>query len=144
RAPKHPHEAAQTAYACVLRDDAVADKQELVRLAKFGVKRGPGEQRVYGAALYRAGDSKGAIEQFEVAANHPPPRAWDWLFRAMAHPRRGQGEQARDCLAKAVKWIEEAEANKAHADSKPDWIAWYERVEVQHLRAEAELLMSAK
>jgi serine/threonine protein kinase/Tfp pilus assembly protein PilF len=144
RETKSPFAAAELAYAAVVRADAVSDKKELVRLAKLGVKLAPGEQRVYAAALYRAGDYQGALEQFDVAAKNYPPRAWDWLFRAMAHHQLGQAEQARDCIAKAVKWIEEAETNKTHAASKPDWIAWYEGVEVRHLRAEAESLMSAK
>src|SRR5262249_2100654 len=150
RETKSPQEAASFAYCSIVRDDAVADKQELVRLAKLGSNVRPGSERIHAAALYRAGDHQGALEQFDVAAKHRPPRArdwvraWDWLFRAMAHHKLGQADQARDCLAKAVKWIEEAEANKTHAASKPDWVGWNERIEVQHLRAEAEKLMSVK
>src|SRR5215471_5380271 len=39
------------------------------------------------------------------------------------------------CLTKGKKWIEEADKKALYADTGSTWIAWYERVEVQHLRA---------
>src|SRR5262249_21551226 len=63
---KSPAEALWITYAIVTRDDALSDKSELVRLAKFGSTNAPGAQRAHAAALYRARDYKGALEEFEV------------------------------------------------------------------------------
>jgi RNA polymerase sigma-70 factor (ECF subfamily) len=56
----------------------------------------------------------------------------------------GHIADARECLAKGMKWIEEADKRATYADTGSTWIAWYERIEVQHLRAKAESLISVK
>jgi tetratricopeptide (TPR) repeat protein len=132
------------AYVAVVLPDSGIDKEEQVRLARIGVGVFKGNERLLGAALVRAGQYEAAIEQFDKATENFPRKGWDLLFLAMAHHHLGHHSDAKECLAKAVKWIEEADRKKTYADTGSTWIAWYERVEVQHLRTEVEALVSGK
>jgi len=95
--------------------------------------------RAHAAALYRAGQDREAIQHWEEAAKFYPPRAWDWLFLAMAHDRLGEAAKAQDYLARARDWI--AEAGEA-ATKGSRWMHWLEQTEVQALRREAETLLN--
>src|SRR5262249_28969849 len=127
----------------VLRDSGI-EKEDLVRLARQGVALFPGNERLLGAALVRADQYQAAIEQFDKANEKYPRKGWDWFFLALAHHHLGHTAEARECLAKGKKWIEEADKKATYGDTRSTWLAWYERVEVQHLRAEAVSLISVK
>ena len=132
------------AYVAVVRPDCGIEKDDLVRLARQGAALFPGNERLLGAALVRAGQYEAAIEQFDKSNEKYSRKGWDWFFLAMAHHNLGHVVEARQCLTKGKKWIEEADKKALYADTASTWIAWYERVEVQHLRAEAEKLTSEK
>jgi hypothetical protein len=89
----------------------------------------------------RAGQHAAAIEQYDAASAKHPRKAWDWLFLAMAHHHLGHAAEARDCLEKAVKWIDAVDKLPPGGDPATTWVAWYERVEVAHLRREVEQLL---
>ena len=131
-------------YVAVVLPESGIEKNDLVRLARQGVTFFAGNERLLGAALVRAGQYEAAIEQFDKANEKYPRKGWDLFFLALAHHHLGHVAEARECLAKGQKWIEEADKKAIYADTGSTWIAWYERVEVQHLRAEAESLMSVK
>jgi WD40 repeat protein/tetratricopeptide (TPR) repeat protein len=112
----------------------VADMGRLVRLAEINANRGPG----YGAALYRAGKVKEAIEDLEqkAALGSGQGRAWPRLFLAMAHARLGHVAAARQYLEKAKEWIAEADRNAKL------YLFWVQRLEFEVLRKEAERLVN--
>jgi tetratricopeptide (TPR) repeat protein len=128
-------------YVGVVLPVADADRESIVRLARIGTSLFNGNERVLGAALVRAGQYQAALAQFDESAKNFTPRAWDWLFRAMAHHHLQQHEQARECLAKAVKWIDELEKKSGKGDTDLAWFAWYERVEVEYMLREAKKLI---
>jgi hypothetical protein len=72
-------------------------------------------------------------------------KAWDMLFRAMAHQRLDEGAAAESWLAAACHWIEEAELVEFTplSSGAAPWVTWYERVEVQSLLEEAGNLITA-
>jgi len=112
----------------------------LVSMGRTAAPLFPGNERALGAALYRAGAHQEALDQFERATGQYPPRAWDWLFQAMAHHHLGHQEDARQCLDKALAWIKQADAKAAGGD-RSAWIRWYEAVETGYLVAEARALI---
>jgi serine/threonine protein kinase/Flp pilus assembly protein TadD len=131
-------------YVAVVLPDSGILKDDLVRLARQAVALFAGNERLLGAALVRAGQYEAAIEQFDKSNQKYPRKGWDWFFLAMAHHNLGHAAEAQECMTKGKKWIEEADKKALYADTGSTWIAWSERVEVQHLRAEAESLMAAK
>jgi WD40 repeat protein/serine/threonine protein kinase/regulator of sirC expression with transglutaminase-like and TPR domain len=132
--------AVRVVYACVAAPGAAGDGVELIRLAEIAAHESRANLRAQAAALYRTDKSQAAIACFRSAAAAEPFRAWDWLFLALAHHDLGHAGDARQCLDKAVQWIEQAD----RPDAPTTWADWYERVEVQHLRLEAESLLKAK
>src|SRR5262249_22644272 len=135
------------AYACVPAADALPDVSVLVPLAEKGVSNFRGNARILGAALYRANKSMAALEQFEQSAKDGfIPRAWDWLFLAMIHKRLGNAQEAKQCMEKAARWIEEANrpAQPSKTEKRATWSHWTEREEVEALRREAETLFAAE
>jgi WD40 repeat protein/serine/threonine protein kinase len=124
-------------YACVPAPKA-ADPAVLVALAERA-KLSAGSERILGALRYRAGRWTEAVRCFQVArVKGNQERAWDWLFLAMAHHRAGNPKKARSYLARAAAWIEEAEQRERPGDEARQWYGWFERVEVQALRREAQ------
>jgi tetratricopeptide (TPR) repeat protein len=121
---KLPVVAGRVLAVCVPVSDALADMKELVPLAqtaqvlKFNVP-------LLGAALYRAGQYQAALKPLSEGQ----PRAWNQLFLAMAYHRLGQADKAREYLELATK-------HKTAASP------WPERIEVDLLRREAELLIT--
>ena len=93
--------------------------------------------------MYRAGRYELAIKRFVESAVAFTPRAWDWLFRAMAHARLDQLDEARHCFEEAGRWIEEADRLEVFS-SRSSWADWFEKVEVRYLRGEAEELLKVK
>jgi tetratricopeptide (TPR) repeat protein len=130
-------------YACVLREDALADRSRLLPLARVAADVWHFGTWTRGAALYRAARYEEAVQCFEAAAPVYRPRAWDWCFLAMAHHRLGHAAEARRCLAEAARWIDEA--NRPEEDdlsgTRPTWGNWEERVIYPLLLREAEELV---
>jgi tetratricopeptide (TPR) repeat protein len=135
--------AREVVFVCVLRDAALPDMDRLVRLARVAAPDRYGNTYVLGAALYRAGRYREAVQCFEAAAKVDRPRAWDWSFLAMAHHRLGHAGAARRCLAESAAWIEQA--NRRHEDdlsrTRPAWGGWYKQVVFPLLHREAEALV---
>jgi WD40 repeat protein/serine/threonine protein kinase len=106
---------------------------EIVRMAETYMREHPGWKRVLGGALLRDGHYAAAVEAFTEAAKDFDPRAWDLLLLAMAQHKNGQPGDARKTYQAAVDWITEA-------NEKGLMREWWEQVEVEVLRAEAERL----
>jgi len=139
----HPQYAGNLAFFCVLRSDAVPDPSRLLALARKAAPLYSSGLNVVGAAAYRAGQYEECLELFRVAEQTYRPRAWDWSFRAMAHFRLGHTDQARQCLAEAARWIDEA-----NHQTKDDingtgsvWGRWYEQCLYPLLFQEAQDLV---
>lgn len=79
-----------------------------------------------------------AIQEWEMAGQLFPRRAWDWLFMAMTHRRLEEPAKAKECLDKALHWIASAKEGK---DRNIRWMHWLEQNEVGALRREAEALV---
>jgi WD40 repeat protein/tetratricopeptide (TPR) repeat protein len=138
---------------CVALPDAVTDTAQLMALAEparlsarsgarsgypLNYSNGPALTTM-GAALYRAGRLKAAVQRL-TAANHwhgGGGEATSWLFLAMGHARLGHGAEARPWLEKAAAWIEEALTRKPEENPLP----WDQRLILQRLRREAEALI---
>jgi tetratricopeptide (TPR) repeat protein len=137
------HAAYQVVWTGVLRADAVADADRLLKLARIAVPSHHEGSEVLLAALYRAGRYDEAIDCFDAAARRFRPTTWEWAFSAMAHHRLGHASQARRCLAEANRWIDAA--NRQTEDdlsgALPAWGSW--RAPIVHglLLREAEELI---
>jgi tetratricopeptide (TPR) repeat protein len=126
---KIPETADRVLYASLPSPDSGLEPGDLVRLAPVSFSVRPGNERVLGAALYRAGDYAGAIEQFDESAAEFNPRPWDWFFVGMCHQHLGHPDKAREYLQKANQGMSTLTC------------PWTERVEMQQLRKEAERLI---
>jgi WD40 repeat protein/serine/threonine protein kinase/Flp pilus assembly protein TadD len=103
-----PGSAPGAAWACVLNPGAVDDYGPVVRLASVTVQevpgvttRRPGPLIVLGAALYRAGQYREALERLNEAVtlrNGNVPQAW--AFLALVHHRLGNATEAKNWFAK--------------------------------------------
>ena len=121
----------QTAYVCVIDPQAGGDPAALVKVAARPASVNPVTRRVHAAALYRAGDTAGALKEFDAAEANFPRRAWDWLFLAMVHHRLGNAALCRQCYEKALE----------HQRTPKPFFDWRERYEVKTLQAEVEQIL---
>jgi hypothetical protein len=139
-----PGIASRVAYTCVAGPDAVEDRVQLIQICKKAIPAFKGNERIVGAAFVRDGRFAEGVEQFDASHRTFPPRAWDWIFRAMACHGLGQSAEARDCLKKADQWIAQADGKTAFSGegAQPKWVHWSERIEVQTLRREVESRVS--
>jgi tetratricopeptide (TPR) repeat protein len=125
--------------SCVLTADALPDPSALVPLAEKGVKQPPTARQLaaLGAVLYRAGKFEEAARRLADATG--PGRAGgeavDWLFLAMAHHRLGHGDEAKQWLARAARWLDQA----PRAGTPPPWTLL---LEARVLKREAEALLT--
>jgi WD40 repeat protein len=108
---KEPIQMDQMAWTCVLGPRAVAGLDRVVELAEKAVKDYPGDYaflETLGAALYRDGKFREAVQQLEkaVKAHDNGGTLAEWHFLAMARHRLGQADEARKWLAKASDWLE--------------------------------------
>jgi tetratricopeptide (TPR) repeat protein len=142
-ATREPHVASTVLYACLPGPSAVAADDRLARLADIAAPHFRGNVRLAGAVAYRRGRYEEAVRHFDEAGKGFALRPWDWLFLAMAQQRLGHAGEARRLLARAAAWIDEADKSGARgkAGSETTWGGWFERVEVQSLRREAEALL---
>jgi hypothetical protein len=74
---------------------------------------------------------------WDAALRHDSRAVHAWLFLALAHQRRGQGDEARKCLARAVQLIE-------HTAKTSPKLEWHRRLATQVLRREAEQQIQGK
>jgi tetratricopeptide (TPR) repeat protein len=110
-----------------------------------------------GALLYRAGRFDDALRRLNEAAHQSyeyfderaeSGKAYNALFLAMCHDRLGHREEARRFLDRAVTWIDEATQRKPQIGEDTSIEAgaalpWWQRLELQILRAEAEGLIGS-
>jgi WD40 repeat protein/serine/threonine protein kinase len=106
---------------------------------------GDGHERIRGAVSYRTGRFAEAIRCFEKWERQGQTlRAWDYLFLAMAHHAEGHIEKAHSAFTEALVWIDKADRHEKPGNEKRMWFFWRERVEVEALRREAEILLNGK
>lgn len=140
-----PKVASPLAYTCVALPGAVQKPEVLVRWGEVAAPLFRGNERVLGAALYRTGRYKEAVQKLEDAAHVTTPVAWDWLFLAMSHHHLGHTDRAREYLTKAQQWINLANSKPSNRPtaSRASWHSWNERAEVGALEREAEGLLNS-
>jgi WD40 repeat protein/tetratricopeptide (TPR) repeat protein len=158
-----------TAWTCALSPESGVAPARLVQLAEQAVAADPGVpeyMNTLGVALYRAGRLAEAIQRLEqaprlrrdqgtrqaraaksegkrLAGRFDDANAWDCLFLAMAHAKAGFTPNARDWLRKATSRIDKAVREKRE-DSDRAVLPWYERLELDLLRGEADALLNSK
>lgn len=144
---ENPGVASPLAYTGVARPKALDSPDPLVRWAERAVPLFRGNERVLGAALYRAGRFDEAVRRLDESARLTTPVAWDWLFLAMSNHRLGHAEEARRYIAKARGWIAAAESGRLEKSApnrtRTSWHSWNERAEVRALLGEAEATLAA-
>jgi tetratricopeptide (TPR) repeat protein len=129
---------------CVLREDALPDMAQLLPLAQVAGPWGHTGAYALGEALYRAGRYEEAVKSMDEAAKTYRPGVSEWSFLAMSHQRLGHADEARRCLAKAARWIDEANSQKEDdlSGTRPAWGGWHEPVVYPLLFREAEELLN--
>ena len=123
-------------FAWMLATDAEPKRRDsgrAVELAKKAAELEPKSGMYWntlGAAYYRAGDWKAAIEALTRSTElRKVSDAFDGFFLAMAHWRLGDKPQVRSWYDKAVVWMEKNQPNNE---------------ELRRFRAEAAALLNAK
>jgi tetratricopeptide (TPR) repeat protein len=128
----NPCVAERIGYACVAAPQAVQDMPALINAAKLGATLANGNNRLVGAALYRAGKLQDALEQFEASGRKGFQfNAWDCAFLTMIQHRQGN-------TAEATRHLDQARQKSDIAEG------WWEKVEIDHLVVEAESLLSGQ
>ena len=125
------------AWLCTYAPDAVADLTVPVQMAEAALAAYPADEKRFalntlGAALYRAGRIDEAIARLNesVKASGGAGVPQDWVYLAMAHYKKGNGEEAR-------RWLE-----KVRAHVKDEKIAFSsDLVETRILLKEAEAVL---
>ena len=110
------------------------DDERAVALARRAVALARGERHslnTLGVALYRTGRDAEAIPILErsLAAGKGEADGFDLFFLAMAHHRLAHRQQARGCLDRAVKWLDQQKNLKAgHVEELARFLAEAEAV----------------
>jgi WD40 repeat protein/tetratricopeptide (TPR) repeat protein/tRNA A-37 threonylcarbamoyl transferase component Bud32 len=132
-----PDRANQIVRLCVLAPEGMVDQPRLMELAKAPEQEGvPVSLYPLGAALYRAGRVDEAVERLNSVLQpqrRNSPRTL--LFLAMAHQRKQDTAQARQCLAEAVQELDQGASRN---------LSWQDRIDVKILREEAERMIQGK
>jgi tetratricopeptide (TPR) repeat protein len=150
-AGEHEFTAISVAWTCCLAPGPADGLAPLVALAEKAVRGDPRSSHLItlGAALYRAGRFKEAIQRLNEAS-----AAWEraatiptmyspapmWFFLAMAHQRSGHAQESRRWLDKATKLMEKESQNPRSEASR----SWNRRLTLRLLRREAENLLNRK
>jgi tetratricopeptide (TPR) repeat protein len=123
-------------WSCVLAPVSVPDFQTVLEIAARLAKECPASKMnrlLHGAALYRSGQWKAAIEEVHQS-QQARVRDLVWpaqeSFLAMAYMQLGQVQDARRWLDAVVQWEQENQGS-----------AWWARVLTEILRREAEALI---
>ncbi len=156
-AAMHKHFAASTdpeavfwaTWTCALGADAVADWTQPLQWAEKGLAAQPADcvkLTALGAVLYRAGRleqaAKRLVEAEAAFKNAKAPRTsivYTQLFLAMTYKRLGHDDEAKQCLARAVRTMEDS--LKENQDD-PAARTWNRRLTFQLLRQEAQALVN--
>jgi WD40 repeat protein/tetratricopeptide (TPR) repeat protein/serine/threonine protein kinase len=135
------------ARTCVLVPMRVPDPTEAVkraRRAQAAYPRTAWHLYILGMAHYRASHYKQAIrvlhESIDADSNWQSI-GLDWFVLAMAHHRLGQKKEARDWLDKAVQAMDKMNQQRFQRDALTLGITWWDWVEFELLRREAEALI---
>jgi WD40 repeat protein len=119
-------------YLATCPDPKLRDTARAVTLARKAVELAPqqgGYWNTLGAAHYRAGDGKAAVEALEKALKLQGDNGFDFFFLAMAHGQMGRADEARRWFDRGVAWMDR------HAR---------EDEELRRFRAEAADLLGVK
>lgn len=121
--------------ACVLRPDALADMSRLLPSARVVAAPDGASPPETGAALYRAGRYAEAVSCFEAAEKVYRLRPGALCFLAMTRHCLGRVTEARQTLAAAVRWADEANLQELddRTATRPAWGAWHEKLEYELL-----------
>jgi WD40 repeat protein/tetratricopeptide (TPR) repeat protein len=131
------------AWTCALAGDAVADLKPVLERAERTASKNPAsaaDLRALAALLYRTGDFEAALRRAQEAMKLPGQSndpACGFLL-AMIHQRLGKPDEAKDWLAKASGWADEAARAKPGGATA---VSWSRRLEFKILRREAEALV---
>jgi uncharacterized protein HemY len=91
-------------------EEKVRNPPRAVELARKAVELAPKARMIWntlGAAQYRAGDWKAAIQALEKSMElSKGGDSFDWFFLAMAHWRLGEKDKARAWYDRAVQWTD--------------------------------------
>jgi tetratricopeptide (TPR) repeat protein len=136
--PNDPRLLNHLAWGYVTGPVASRDPARALPLARRAVELAPNEamyRNTLGVALYRLGRCREAIPVLEKSLSLGKGRwdAFDLFFLAMCQAKLGQVARARDCFARAVKWVEAQKALPAGHQE-----------ELKAFRAEAEAVLAAK
>jgi serine/threonine protein kinase/WD40 repeat protein/tetratricopeptide (TPR) repeat protein len=136
------------ALICLVRPDAVTDRQQVLLLAERGAAGAPREAwylLMLGAAHYRAGQFPQAIRRLEQALVVPRADYYTsiltQLLLAMAHHSAGHAAEARQWLDKAIQRSDKALPRAESRALGPNWNAWSM---CRCLRQEAEALVQER
>jgi tetratricopeptide (TPR) repeat protein len=131
-------------WTCVLGPDAVSDWKPVVDLAEKSLAADPKSYdrlQNLGAVLYRAGRFEEAARRLAEAeatfAEVRNPRStitYAWLFLAMTERRRGQAEEAKKWLDRAVEAIDQPPEKSKDVGAG----AWNRRLTLHLLQREAQ------
>jgi eukaryotic-like serine/threonine-protein kinase len=151
-----PSTADEIAWTCVAIPGTI-DWSPVIRLSETAVKATPanhGYLQTLGAALYRAGRPKEAIERFNEAVQAAEDRAedgFDLLYLAAAHNSLGRKKEAKAFYERGVEWARVHSRGGARGRSHPPWLpvhfvqlsephlGWDSRVKLVVLHAEVAL-----
>jgi WD40 repeat protein len=102
-------------------DVKLRDPTRAVKLAQKAVDRVPDDgmiRNTLGAAYYRAGDWKNAIQTLEKSMRlRKGGDSFDWFFLAMAHWRLGEKKEAKNWYDRAVQWLKDnKQTNKRYEE----------------------------
>ena len=130
-----------TMFLCA--DGAVDNPDDVIKLAERMLPQYHDGHVHLAGVLCRAGRYEQAIETFNASPAVYSPRAGDWALIAMAHWRVGRADEAEQYLAKAERWVREANANHLNdpSDSRPGWGGLDERIIAPLLVREAQQLI---
>jgi tetratricopeptide (TPR) repeat protein/serine/threonine protein kinase len=138
---KHAPAHNNLAWLLASRPDAkLRDPAQAVELAKKATDLAPRDLFAWatlGAALYRAGDWKGAVaalDQSQVLNKGGNTHAW--FFLAMAHQKLGDPDAARRCYDRALEWLKKNQPALAKDKALAD--------ELHRIQAEAEEVLELK
>jgi tetratricopeptide (TPR) repeat protein len=141
---KAPFEAYVLARSCAMARQSPVDPARAVQWANQAVAsaHNPWDFHVLGLAQYRAGQFDQALQSFTKAN----VEAWtlreiNWFGLALVHHRLGHSDEARQCLAKGIQWLER---QGPPAPGRPAKLAPQDWLEAKLLRREAEEMLKTK
>lgn len=136
-----------TVSTCVLSADSGATGEQLVKLSQQALKREPRDPDylcTQGAALFRAGEDRAAVQHLSEALAFEGRRfcAREWLWLSLAYAHMGLPTEAREQIAKATPFLSARGADHTAPEAVP--LPWVQRLQLELLRREAEKLLKDK